>query len=381
LLHRRDHRPDQDSRAQARRDQDRAGAASDEERGDVLLASRRAVLAAGSLAGLALVTGCTSSSSPRPPAGPSPDDLALTRARADAADLLAFSQATIAAQPTLAERLSPVAVAARAHLEALTPVLNGTPVPSTSPSPAAAGTSATPTSASPTPPPTSTVAVAPAAALAAVTQTVRTGGDRRLADLPAVTGRTARLLASLAAWSRVQADMLTGATPPDAVPAGPAQVPEEMGQALARAWEGERAAAYGFGLLGPRLDTAGEQRARAAYDLHLALAARAQELLAAAGTRPSQAAPAWARTPLPDASAARRLAAELETRTGALWADVVAATPAQGVAATAPTPAPSPSQGLESPRREATALVAGATARSLTWGAALPAFPGLPERG
>ncbi|HEU4674914.1 MAG TPA: DUF4439 domain-containing protein [Motilibacteraceae bacterium] len=378
LLHRRD----------LRRAQLRPGAPSDDARRDAPLTSRRAVLAAGSLAGIALLTGCTSSSSPRPPAGPSPDDLALARARADAADLLALTEAGIAAQPTLAERLAPVAAAARAHLDALTPVLNGTPVAS---SPASTpGGSGTPAGASPTPSSTPTVPAAPAAALAAVTQAVRSGADRRLADLTSVTGGTARLLASLAAWGRLRAAALTGSPSAEALPDGPAQAPEQAGQALARAWEGERAAAYGFGLLGPRLDTAGERQARAAYDLHLTLAARAQQLLAAAGVRPSQAAPAWAPTaPVTGAPAARRLAADLESRTAALWADVVAAVPAQGVAAAQPTPSPpaspspspSSSQGVDGLRREAAALLASATARSLTWGAALPAFPGLPERG
>ncbi|MGN6333965.1 MAG: DUF4439 domain-containing protein [Motilibacteraceae bacterium] len=382
LLHRRDRRRDRDHPDQDRlhqhRDLERTGVPSEQVRGDGLLATRRAVLAAGSLAGVALLTGCTASSSPRPPSGPSPDDLALARARADAADLLALTRATIAAQPALAERLSPVAEAARAHLDALTPVLNGTPVAA-----ATSGPSGSPTPAVSAPSPSPSAASSAGGALADVVEAVHAGADRRLADLPDVTGRTARLLASLAAWGQVQGDVLTGASPPDAVPVGPAQAPKEAGQALAAAWEGERAAAYGFGLLGPRLDERGEQRARAAYDLHLTLAARAQQLLAAAGTRPSQAAPAWAPTaPVTGAPAARQLAADLETRTAAVWADVVAATPAQGVAATSPptTPGPSPSQSVGGLRREAAALVAGATARSLTWGAALPAFPGLPER-
>lgn len=344
------------------------------------------MLAAGSLAGLALLAGCTSSSAPRPPAGPSPDDLALARARTDAGDLLALTQATIAAQPGLAERLAPVAAAARAHLEALTPVLDGTPV--ASPAPTTPQPEGSPSPATATPAPSTAVATAAATALSEVVAAVRAGADRRLADLRSVTGPTARLLASLAAWGQVQAGVLSGAAPTADVRPEPAAAPAAAGAALARAWEGERAAAYGFGLLGPRLDASGEQRARAAYDLHLALVAWAQGLLAAAGTRPTQAAPAWAPTaPVTGAPAARRLAADLESRTAALWADVVAAVPAPGLAAAPPTPAgPSPTPTPSGPtggglRTQAAALVAGATARSLTWGGTLPPFPGLPERG
>lgn len=379
LLHRRDHR---DSH---RHLQGRPAVPSDEDRGRALLTSRRTVLAAGSLAGVALLTGCTASRAPRPPAGPSPDERALARARTDAGDVLALTQATIAAQPSLVERLSPVAAAARAHLDALTPVLDGTPVASAAPATPTPAGSPTPVAA---PSPGPTVAASPAIALTDVVQAVRAGADRRLADLPSVTGRTARLLASLAAWGEVQAGTLSGDARSSALPGDRTPAPAAAGAALIRAWEGERAAAYGFGLLGPRLDGSGEQRARASYDLHLGLAAQAQDLLAAAGTSPSQAAPAWApAAPVTGAPAAQRLAAALESRTAAVWADVVAAVPAQGVAASplpasaSPSRAATPSAGPAGLRVLATTLVAAATARSLTWGATLPAFPGLPERG
>ncbi len=88
---------------------------------------RRAVLSAGAATGLALaLTGCgLLDRKPEPPPGPDP----LEPVRSQAQALANQYDATMAAVPTLATRLTPLRDAHRAHLAELTRVI-GTPAPS-----------------------------------------------------------------------------------------------------------------------------------------------------------------------------------------------------------------------------------------------------------
>jgi hypothetical protein len=133
-------------------------------------------------------------------------------------------------------------------------------------------------------------------------------------------------------------------------------------QALQAVLAGEFAAVYGYGVVGAHAAPAA--RAQALRDLawHQAQQPALSATLAAAGATPVIAEPAY---PLPfpvtTATAAARLAATLEQRLAATYADLVAA--------------------AEDPQRtQAADALAACAVRAAQWGGVSEAFPGLPER-
>ncbi|GHC71893.1 ferritin-like domain-containing protein [Streptomyces cinnamoneus] len=124
----------------------------------------------------------------------------------------------------------------------------------------------------------------------------------------------------------------------------------------------EHAAVYGYGVVGGRVDDARETEAREAYDAHRARRDAMIRAVRDLGAEPGAAAAAYALPfPVPDANAAVRLAAELENRVAAVYADLVRA--ATG--------------GL---RGEAAAALREAAVRAVRWSGGSVAFPGLAER-
>jgi hypothetical protein len=147
---------------------------------------RMAVLAGAAGLGSAGLVGCTLGGSGRPKPSPSPDPLAPVLTGTEAlADLYA---ATVAAQPTLADRLDPLLAEHRAHVDALR-VAMGLATPSGSASPARA----TPT------PRGGQVPDDPAAALAAILGAERTAQASAVKDCLASRPEHAGLLGSIAA--------------------------------------------------------------------------------------------------------------------------------------------------------------------------------------
>ncbi|MEV5240198.1 ferritin-like domain-containing protein [Streptomyces cinnamoneus] len=124
----------------------------------------------------------------------------------------------------------------------------------------------------------------------------------------------------------------------------------------------EHAAVYGYGVVGGRVDDAREAEAREGYDAHRARRDAMIRAVRDLGAEPGAAAAAYALPfPVPDAAAAVRLAAELENRVAAVYADLVRA--ATG--------------GL---RGEAAAALREAAVRAVRWSGGSVAFPGLAER-
>ncbi|MEU4012757.1 ferritin-like domain-containing protein [Streptomyces pseudogriseolus] len=133
-------------------------------------------------------------------------------------------------------------------------------------------------------------------------------------------------------------------------------------RALQAALAAEHAAVYGYGVVGGRI---GEQRrteARTAYDAHRARRDALVRDVKDAGGTPVAAAAGYALPfPVPDAAAAVRLAAELETRVAGVYADLVRA-------------------GSGERRRSAAEAMREAAVRSVRWSGESVAFPGLSER-
>lgn len=124
----------------------------------------------------------------------------------------------------------------------------------------------------------------------------------------------------------------------------------------------EHAAVYGYGVVGGRIGDDRLQEARDGYAAHRARRDALARTVRALGGRPEGAAPAYTLPfPVPDAAAAVRLAAELESRVAAVYADLVRA-----------------SEGAL--RREAAGALREAAVRSVRWRGSGVAFPGLAER-
>jgi Domain of unknown function (DUF4439) len=141
----------------------------------------------------------------------------------------------------------------------------------------------------------------------------------------------------------------------------PAQPPGAL-RALQSALSAEHAAVYGYGVVGGRLPASEQARARGALDAHRsrrdALARSVRDL----GGDPVAADAAYALPfPVRDGRAAVRLAAELEERLAAVYADVVRDTVG----------------GL---RAEAAVALREAAVRAVGWRGGSVPFPGLPER-
>jgi hypothetical protein len=129
--------------------------------------------------------------------------------------------------------------------------------------------------------------------------------------------------------------------------------------AVEAALAAEHAAVYGYGVVGGRVDAGREDEARAAYDAHRARRDALHRAVRDLGGRPAPAAAAYALPfAVPDSAAAVRLAAVLEDRVAAVYADLVRETAGQR-------------------RREAATALREAAVRASRWRGASSAFPGL----
>ncbi|MBZ6478048.1 ferritin-like domain-containing protein [Streptomyces griseocarneus] len=124
----------------------------------------------------------------------------------------------------------------------------------------------------------------------------------------------------------------------------------------------EHAAVYGFGVVGGRVEEERSAQAREAYDAHRARRDVMSRAVRALGAEPEAASAAYALPfPVTDGASAVRLAAELERRLAAVYADLVRAS-------------------TGSLRREAAAGLREAAVRAVRWSGGSVAFPGLAER-
>lgn len=132
--------------------------------------------------------------------------------------------------------------------------------------------------------------------------------------------------------------------------------------ALQTALADEHAAVYGYGVLGVRLTGAQRAAAQNAYDTHRARRDVLITLIEAASAAPVAAAPAYVLPfPVVTAADAAKLAARLEERLGAAYADMVQA--AEG-----------------NTRRTGLEWLTDSAVRAVRWRGTSVAFPGLPER-
>lgn len=132
--------------------------------------------------------------------------------------------------------------------------------------------------------------------------------------------------------------------------------------ALQTALGNEHAAVYGYGVLAVHLAGAQQNAARNAYDTHRARRDILIGLIEAQGDKPVAAAPAYAIPfPVNSAADALRLAAQLEERLGASYADVVQSSSGDT-------------------RRTGLEWLTDAAVRAVRWRGTSVAFPGLPER-
>ncbi|MGI5340381.1 ferritin-like domain-containing protein [Streptomyces sp. CA-181903] len=124
----------------------------------------------------------------------------------------------------------------------------------------------------------------------------------------------------------------------------------------------EHAAVYGYGVVGARAGEERAQEAREAYEAHQGRRDALRRTVRDLGGAPVAADAAYTLPfPVPDAPAAVRLAAELESRVTAVYADLVAA--AEGAL-----------------RGEAAAALREAAVRGTRWRGSSVAFPGLAGR-
>jgi hypothetical protein len=120
---------------------------------------------------------------------------------------------------------------------------------------------------------------------------------------------------------------------------------------------------HGYGVAGAWLDGGDQRRALRDRDVHRARRDELTAALSARGAVPVGTLPGYGLPfPVQDARSARRLAALVEDRLAAAYADLV-------VTATSPAT-----------RELAARAQVDAARRALAWGAAPVAFPGLPER-
>ncbi|THA24234.1 DUF4439 domain-containing protein [Streptomyces sp. RKND-216] len=132
--------------------------------------------------------------------------------------------------------------------------------------------------------------------------------------------------------------------------------------ALQAALSAEHAAVYGYGVVGGRIAQDRRSAARAAYAAHKARRDALRRRVRDLGGTPQPAAAAYALPfDVPDAEAALRLAAELEDRVAAVYADLVRAS-------------------ADGRRRDAAAALREAALRAVRWRGTGVAFPGLTER-
>ncbi|AZM55868.1 DUF4439 domain-containing protein [Streptomyces sp. WAC 01529] len=133
-------------------------------------------------------------------------------------------------------------------------------------------------------------------------------------------------------------------------------------KAVQAALGAEHAAVYGYGVVGGRVGEGRRDEARTAYDAHRARRDELQRAVRDLGGEPQPADAAYALPfPVPDATAAARLAAELEDRVAGVYSDLVRA-----------------SSG--SRRGSAAGALREAAVRAARWRGGSVAFPGLAER-
>ncbi|WP_055556840.1 ferritin-like domain-containing protein [Streptomyces sp. NBRC 110028] len=124
----------------------------------------------------------------------------------------------------------------------------------------------------------------------------------------------------------------------------------------------EHAAVYGYGVVGGRIGDDRLAEAREGYAAHRSRRDDLVRTVRGMGGTPQSAAPAYALPfAVPDSAAAVRLAAELENRVAAVYADLVRT-----------------SDGAL--RRQAAGALREAAVRSVRWRGGGVAFPGLTER-
>ncbi|MFH8386304.1 ferritin-like domain-containing protein [Kitasatospora sp. NPDC018058] len=315
--------------------------------------SRRTFLALGLIT---LTTACTGSPEFDPRSdvtpgnkgpGPDLDDPARLRAIAATDTLLAAYDAALATPGAQTALLHPLRADTVQHRAALA---YGIPAASVPPAPTPATPAATPTH-------------TPATLAALERQTAQA----HLTDLGTVQPPLARLLASVATSNTLHAaalgapldDQATPTTPPSpsATPTPGTSLP-----ALQNALSAEHAAVYGYGVVGAHLPE-DQQRAdaRTFYAAHQSQRDAWQRLLTTLGATPTPAAGGYQ---LPfavtDAPTAAKLAAHLETRLTAVYADLVAALPAPQ-------------------RPTAATALRDCALRAHHWGAPDTPFPGIPE--
>ena len=323
---------------------------------------RRALIGAGLLG---LLTACgaaaagTSGSSDARPARPVPETdpdtaVRLRELRATQALAARYDAAIASADPATAARLRPLRAQLAAQLTAF-----GQPAATAGHPPAAAPTHA------PTPAPTvpPTPAPGPATGTAALAAAELATARGRGADLLAASPALARLIASVAAAGAQHAVLLGGGLP-TAVPlpvTGP--LTASALTALQAALAAEEAAVYGYGVIGAQLSGGSRDRAAASMAEHQARERLLQQRISAAAATPAVAAPGYELPfPVDGQASAVRLAALLEDRLAAVYANGVQATSG-------------PLRGALASALQRSALDA------LAWGGAGSAFPGLPERG
>ncbi|MFH9353522.1 ferritin-like domain-containing protein [Kitasatospora sp. NPDC017646] len=306
--------------------------------------SRRTFLALGLIT---LTTACTGTDvTPGDANGPGPDPDGPVRLRALAATdaLLSAYDALLATPGAQTPLLQPLRAETAQHRAALA---HGTPAGSVPPTP---GT------------PTATPGTTPTPAALAVLE--RRTAQSHLADLDAARPPLARLLASVAAANALHATTL-GAPPDQPGPTPtptPAATPGTVLPALQRALSAEHSAVYGYGVVGAHLPE-DQQRAdaRTYYAAHQAQRDAWQRLLTTLGTTPTPAAGGYQLPfPVADAPTATKLAAHLETRLTAVYADLVADLPAPH-------------------RQTAATALRDCTLRAHHWGAPTTPFPGIPD--
>lgn len=132
-------------------------------------------------------------------------------------------------------------------------------------------------------------------------------------------------------------------------------------RALQAALAAEHAAVYGYGMVGGRIGDDRRKEAREGYDAHRARRDELRRGVRDLGGTPRAAAAAYELPfPVPDAAAAVRLAAELEDRVAAVYADLVR-------------------DGAGARRRDAAGALREAAVRAVRWRGSGVAFPGLAE--
>ncbi|MGC0318995.1 ferritin-like domain-containing protein [Kitasatospora acidiphila] len=301
--------------------------------------SRRTFLATGALTAAGLLAACTAGSRRGSGSGGGAHD----RAGAPKADpdLPLRTRAVAGADALLAQYAAvPVAAAGGAPLAQLqTEVTAERGALATGlPGGGAAGASGSPSSAAPSAGHSPSGSPAGAAGLAAAEKSTALA---RLADLPTASPELARLLAAVAAAGALRAvrlgdqsplpaptDQSSSATPSASGSPGAADPPSaDATAALQAALAAEHAAVYAFGVVGAKLPP-GPKRddARACYAAHQARRDAWDRLLNGTGATPTAAAPGYRLPfPVPDATAAGQLAAEVEKRLTAVYGDLVAA--------------------------------------------------------